>query len=131
MKSIVICGSRRYKKEINEFADGLEKLGVKVYRPYLHLATHEEWNNLRDDQKVYICGGLTYGHFEKIQKADVVFVYNKDEYSGVSTTLELGYAAALHKPIIALMKDNQEGCRDILFENYATTPEELVKLINY
>jgi hypothetical protein len=33
MKSAVICGSKRYRREIAEFAEQLEKLGVLVFEP--------------------------------------------------------------------------------------------------
>ena len=34
--------------------------------------------------------------------ADIVFIYNKNGYAGVSTTLEIGGALMLGKPIYAL-----------------------------
>ena len=51
----------------------------------------------------------------------------KDGYSGVSTTLELGYAMALGKVIYALSEDKEEGCRNVLFREIIKTPEELIK----
>ena len=59
--------------------------------------------------------------------ADVVFVYNKNGYSGVSTTLELGYAVALGKPIYVLSDKDEELCRLVLFREVIKTPKELVK----
>jgi nucleoside 2-deoxyribosyltransferase len=56
-------------------------------------------------------------------------MFNKDGYSGNSTTLELGYATALGKPVYALSDKDTETCRDILFEGYASTPEELIKYL--
>jgi len=70
--------------------------------------------------------GLTHDHFYKIKMADVVFVYNKDGYSGVSTTLEIGSAVVLNKPIYALSNDD-EVCRNVLFREVIKTPEELIK----
>jgi len=61
--------------------------------------------------------------------ADVVFVYNKDGYSGNSTTLELGYAMALGKPIYALSDKDGELCRKVLFRDFFTKPSELVKVL--
>lgn len=126
MKSVVICGSRRFKPEMKEFAEKLKEFGVNVFEPHLHDGK-EEWNNLSDEYKKFTLLGLTHDHFYKIKMADVVFVFNKDGYSGNSTTLEIGCAVALGKPIYALSVDNKEACRDILFKEIIKSPEELIK----
>lgn len=126
MKTVVICGSRRFKPEIREFAKRLKKLGAVVYEPYLH-SGQDEWAKLSDDYKKFVALGLTHDHFYKIQMADVVFVFNKDGYAGNSTTLEIGYAVALGKPIYALNGDDQELCRHVLFREIISSPTELAK----
>ncbi|CAN5318292.1 hypothetical protein BH10PAT1_BH10PAT1_4020 [soil metagenome] len=126
MKSIVLCGSRRFKPEIRKFGATLEKLGVVVYQPYLH-SGQEEWEHLSQDYKNFVALGLTHDHFYKIKMADVVFIYNKGGYSGNSTTLELGYSMALGKPIYAFSDKDEELCRRILFRGIFTKPSELVK----
>ncbi|MEK7183694.1 MAG: nucleoside 2-deoxyribosyltransferase [Patescibacteria group bacterium] len=126
MRSVVICGSRRFKPEIREFAKLLKELGVVVYEPYLH-SGQDEWEQLSEDYKKFIALGLTHDHFYKIKMADVVYVYNKDGYSGNSTTLEIGCAVAMDKPIYALSPDTQELCRNVLFREIITTPAELIK----
>jgi nucleoside 2-deoxyribosyltransferase len=125
MKSVVICGSRRFKPEIREFAKKLKKLGVIVFEPHLHKGK-DEWQKLSDDYKKFVILGLTHDHLYKIRMADVVYVYNKDGYSGNSTTLELGYAIAVGKPIYALSAD-EELCRHVLFREIISSPNELVK----
>ncbi|MCK6462628.1 MAG: nucleoside 2-deoxyribosyltransferase [Candidatus Pacebacteria bacterium] len=104
MKTVVLCGSRRFKPEIREFGKRLKELGVVVFEPYLH-SGQDEWENMSNDYKKFVLLGLTHDHFYKIQMTDVVFVYNKDGYSGNSTTLEIGYAVAAGKPIYALSGD--------------------------
>jgi len=126
MKTLVICGSRRFKPEIREFAKRLQKLGVVVYEPFLH-SGKDEWAKLSDDYKKFVALGLTHDHFYKMQMADVVFVFNKDGYSGNSTTLEIGYAVALGKPIYALSEDSTELCRHVLFRGIISSPSELAK----
>jgi nucleoside 2-deoxyribosyltransferase len=125
MKSLVICGSRRFKPEIREFAKELKDLGIVVYEPYLH-SGQEEWERLSEDYQKFIALGLTHDHFYKIKMADAVFVYNKGGYSGNSTTLEIGYAVASGKPLYALAKDD-ELCRHILFREIISSPQELAK----
>ncbi len=126
MKTVVMCGSCRFKPEIREFAKRLKKLGVVVYEPYLH-SGQDEWAKLSDDYKKFVALGLTHDHFYKIQMADVVFIFNKDGYAGNSTTLEIGYAVALGKPIYALSEDNKELCRHVLFREIISSPTELAK----
>ena len=103
-------------------------MGVVVYSPYLHEGK-DEWNNLSEQYKKFTALGLTHDHFYKVKMADVVFVYNKNGYSGVSTTLELGYAVALGKPIYALSDKDKELCRLVLFRGFIKTPKELIKIL--
>lgn len=128
MKTVVICGSRRFKPEARKFAADLKKLGVIVYEPYFH-SGQEEWASLSEDYKKFIALGLTHDHFYKIKMADVVFVYNKDGYAGNSTTLELGYAMALGKPIYAFSDKDEELCRKVLFRGFFTKSSGLLKVL--
>lgn len=126
MKSVVMCGSRRFKSEMREFAKKLKKLGVVVYEPYLHSGP-DEWEQLSEDYKKFVILGLTHDHFYKIRMADAVFLFNKDGYSGDSTTLEIGYAIAEGKPIYALSGEDKELCRRVLIKEIIDNPEDLVK----
>jgi hypothetical protein len=135
MKSVVICGSQRYKKEIIEFAKQLEHLGVPlVLIPDFRwtrdrmLSAHEA-ERLKSKRYRARLPGVVRGHLHKILKADVCFVYNRKGYIGVNTTLEIGAAAALNKFIFALEPDKSEPCRDILFDKIVSTPEELVEYL--
>ena len=127
MKSIVICGSRRFKNEVKKFTQELQKLGVDVYAPHHH-SGQDDWENLPKEYQKFVALGLTHDHFYKMRMADVVFVYNKGGYSGPSTTLEIGFAVALAKPIYALENDS-ELCRHTLFREIISSPKELSKLL--
>lgn len=126
MKSVVICGSKKFRPQIFKFAKDLIKLGVTVYAPYLHEGK-DEWDALSDQYKKFIALGLTHDHFYKIRMADVVYLFNEDGYSGNSTTMELGYAVALGKPIYALSEKDEEICRKVLVREFIKTPKELLK----
>lgn len=128
MKSVVLCGSRKFKREIRKFEKNLRDKGVVVYSPHLHEGK-DEWSNLSQEYKEFVASGLTYDHFQKIKCADVVYVFNKGGYSGVSTTMEIGYAIALGKTIYAMEKDEKEMCRNILFNDIVRTASQLVKLL--
>ena len=62
--------------------------------------------------------------------ADVIYIYNKDGYAGVSTNIEIGFAMGLNKPIYAFCENDEEPHRKVLFNKIVSTPEELLKLLN-
>ena len=127
MRSVVICGSRRFEKDIRKFAAVLRKKGVMVYEPFLNKNT--KISELTPDLKKFAFLGLTLHHFDFIRKADTVFIFNKAGYMGVSTTLELGFAEALGKPIFALSGNDTESARQVLLGEIVKTPAELIKKI--
>lgn len=135
MKSVVVCGSQRYKEEMIKFAKKLEKLGVPlVLIPDFRWTRKEslaaaESIRLKSARYRLRVPGVVRAHLHKILKADICFVYNKNGYIGVNTTLELGAAAALNKFIFALEPDKSEPCRDILFDKIIATPEELANYL--
>lgn len=126
MKSIVICSSNRFAKEAREFGKKLEKLGIVVFMPHFYQASGGDWSRIHEFDKRFVAMGLTQDHFKKVRMADAVFVYNKDGYAGVSTSMEIGYAAALNKPIYALSDKDPEICRLSLFQGIIKKPQELL-----
>jgi len=128
MKTVCICGSRRFKPEIRAFAKELEDKGIVVFAPYLHEG-EGEWDKLSDQYKKFVALGLTHDHFYKIQMSDVVYIFNKDGYAGNSTTLEIGYAVASEKPLYAMSDKDEEICRHVLFRGFIETPNELVEKV--
>ena len=127
MRSVTICGSSKFAEEARTFAKKLKELGVIVFEPHFYRASGGDWSKISKFDEKFVALGLTHDHFYKIRMADVVFVYNKDGYIGVSTNLEIGYAAALNKPIYAFSDKDPEICRRVLFSGVVNTPEELVE----
>lgn len=125
MRSVVICGSRRFEKEIRKFAKDLRKLGAVVYEPILN--KDRRIDNLPSNLKHFAFLGLTHHHFNFIRRAEVVYLYNKGGYMGVSGTLELGFAEALGKPVYAYSNEDSEPVREVLFDGIVKTPRELAK----
>lgn len=128
MKTVVICGSRRFKPGIREFAAELKSAGVTVFEPFLH-SGGDEWRKLSTDYQKFIVLGLTHDHFYKIKMADVVFVYNEGGYAGPSTTLEIGCAVALGKPIYALSDQDPELCRMVLCRGFFASARDFIPLL--
>jgi len=129
MKSVVICSSSRFAEEVREFSKQLKEKGVMVYEPSLYRASGGDWEKIRDFDKRFVALGLVHDHLHKIRLADVVFVYNKEGYIGNSVTLEIGYALALNKPIYAFCDKDEEKCRKVLFQEFISSPEELIKVL--
>lgn len=138
MKSVVICGSQRYKHEIRGFAEKLRKFGVPIVfepnfeRQRTKMLTVEEKVRLRSKSYRDRVPAMVHEHFDRIRKADVCYVYNKAGYLGINTTLELGFAHGKNMVIYALeperpVEHGGEICRDILFTEIIDKPEELVK----
>lgn len=129
MKSVVVCGSKRYRKEIAAFCKELEKIGVLVFEPSVQQSISEE----AFIQSKYVTDrlfkGLTLEHFDWIRKSEVCYVYNKEDYVGISVTMEMANAAALSKPIIALSPKTGEPLRDTLIDKVVKTPKQLAALL--
>ncbi len=128
MKSVVVCGSRKFKPGIRKFAEELKNAGVIVYEPFLHSGA-DEWAKLSDDYKRFVALGLTHDHFYKIKMADVVFVYNQDGYAGPSTSMELGCAVALGKTVYALSSKDPEMCRLVLFHGFFENAHDFLSVL--
>lgn len=129
MKSVVVCGSKKYADDIAKFCQELEKLGVLVFEPSFHEKFPEDIFIHSDYVTSKLFKGLALEHFNWIQKAEVCYVFNKDDYVGVSVTLEMGYATALGKPIFALSPKAGDPCRDALIDKVVKTPKQLAALL--
>jgi len=81
-------------------------LGVVVFEPNINEPAPEDSFFHSKLITKTIFKGFTLERFDWIRKADVCFIYNKDDYVGASVTLEMGYACALGKTIYALKEKN-------------------------
>lgn len=129
MKSVVVCGSKKYKDEIAAFCHELEALGVLVFEPSFEEVVSEDaaFSSPYITSKVF--KGLTLEHFDWIRKAEVCYVYNPSGYVGTSVTMEMSYASALSLPIFALEADTGEPCRDSLIDRVVPTAKALASLL--
>ncbi len=129
MKSVVVCGSKRYAREIAKFCKELEKLGVLVFEPNFKEPLPENVKLPSENVKQIVFKGLTLEHFDWVRKSEVCFIFNKDDYVGVSVSMEMAYASALGKPIFALSDTTGDPCRDSLIDKVIKTPKELAKIL--
>lgn len=129
MRSVCICASKKYKDEVKQFCAELKKLGVVVFDPNIDEPVMEDSFFHSEKITKIIFKGLTFEHFDWLRKADVCFIYNREDYVGTSVTLEMGYANALGKPLYALSEKTGDPCRDSLIDKVAATSTELVNLL--
>jgi hypothetical protein len=129
MKSVAVCGSKKYRAEIDKFCKDLEKLGVLVFEPNFKDPQPEDKDFSSEHVKQIVFKGLTLEHFDWIRKSEVCFVFNKDNYIGVSVTMEMAYATALGKPVFALSAETGEPARNSLVDKVVKTPKKLASLL--
>ena len=87
--SVMIIGSTRFKKEMEETAWELSRKGWVVWLP---LFRPEDADDI--DESLLEDIGLA-----KIDMVDTVLVFNKDHYIGSSTQKEIEYCKFIKKPM--------------------------------
>lgn len=94
MKVITICGSYKFKKEMDEITEKMALEGncmltpINLTKPNKEAYTKEE---------AMIIGNM---HKEKIKISDAILVVNVNNYIGDSTKREIEYAKSLNKEIL-------------------------------
>ncbi len=63
-------------------------------------------------------------HLERIDRADLIFVFNRDGYLGNSVAMEIGYAYARRKPLYVLTP-----IQDLLLMNLVTAVVSMEALL--
>ena len=92
MKTVTICGSMRFAKQMQDIAVELEtKRGWCVFQPIGDANTELSAEDLK-------C--LAAAHYKKIDLSDAVYIVNIGGYIGNSVTQELLYAKEHGKEII-------------------------------
>jgi len=107
MKSVCIIGSFKFLREMLDLEDKLKEKRVRCFGP-------------RKEPSILRC-------FDKIDKADVVYVVNPNGYVGNSVSADMGYAYAKNKPIYASNPLSDPPLTDLT--RGVLSSEELVKLL--
>ena len=102
MKTITLCGSLRFQKQMMTIAEKMALEGNCILSPVYPVIENYE----RTDEQLRM---LKEAHFKRIKLSDAILVINIDNYIGNSTNLEIEYAKKLGKEIIFytdLIKEN-------------------------
>jgi nucleoside 2-deoxyribosyltransferase len=96
MKSVCICGSFRFYEEMVDLRKALQARGVLCEWP-LPGPRRAPPTMTADEARDAIMH-----HLERMDRAGILFVCNKDGSLGNSVVMEIGYAYARRKPIYVL-----------------------------
>ena len=93
MKTITLCGSLKFQKEMMIIAEKMALDGNCILTPTYPIIenieiTEQQLENLKE------------AHFKRIELSDAILVVNVNNYVGNSTNLEIDYAKKLGKEII-------------------------------
>jgi nucleoside 2-deoxyribosyltransferase len=122
MKSVCICGSFRFYEEMVQLRNTLQARGVRCEWPLPgprrdpHAMTADE---ARD---------VITRHLERMDRAECIFVFNKDGYLGNSVVREIGYAYAQRKPVYALAPIHDQFLMSLV--SAVVSIEELLQLVH-
>ncbi|UCD82523.1 MAG: hypothetical protein JSW26_14185 [Desulfobacterales bacterium] len=99
-----------------KLVDRLKDAGVRVYHPYFHL------NPAEVDADPGLKSKVTIQHFPEIDESEVFYALLPDGYIGCSVTIELTYAYAKRKKIVASEAPAEFAVRPMISE--ICSPEE-------
>lgn len=102
MKTITLCGSLKFQKEMMIVAEKMALKGNCILTPVYPVS-----KNIERTKEQLI--KLKEAHFKRIELSDAILVVNVNNYIGNSTNLEIQYAKKLEKEIIyytEVIKDN-------------------------
>jgi nucleoside 2-deoxyribosyltransferase len=96
MKSVCICGSFRFYDDMVALREALQAQGVPCEWPTPGPRRAPQ-AMAPDEAKEPILQ-----HLQRMDRADLIFIFNKGGYAGNSVLMEIGYAYARRKPVYVL-----------------------------
>jgi hypothetical protein len=108
--AVFIATSKRFYPEAKRLVSKLRAAGVRVHHPYFDLDSDAV------DSDPDVKREVTLRHFPEIDACDVLYALTPDGYAGSSVTIELTYAYARGKRIIASELPAEFALRAIVAE---------------
>lgn len=94
MKVITVCGSYKFKKEMNEITEKMALKGICMLTP-IELTKPNKEAYTKEEALM-----IDKMHKEKIKLSDAILVVNVDGYIGNSTKNEIEFAKSLNKEVL-------------------------------
>jgi len=108
--TVFVATSKRFYGKAIKLVDRLKDAGVKVYHPYFHLNPDEI------DADPGLKSKVTIEHFPEIDESEIFYALLPDGYIGCSVTIELTYAYAKGKKILASEAPAEFAARPMISE---------------
>jgi hypothetical protein len=108
--TVFVATSKRFYGEAQEIVKKLEDAGVKVHHPYFHL------DPAKIDADADLKSRVTIQHFPEIDESDIFYALLPGGYIGCSVTIELTYAYARGKKIVASEAPQEFAVRAMVSE---------------
>ena len=102
MKSVFVVGSRKFYQQIKDAVRKLKRNNIPA------AAVVGKWNGEKGETLEGESAAIQSA-FREIDECDVVYVFSKDGYIGNSVSVEIAYAYARRKELIA-MHDIKDKC---------------------
>ena len=96
MKSVCICGSFRFYDDMVALRDALQAQGIPCEWPTPGPRRAPQAMTPGEAKEAILL------HLQRVDRADLIFMFNKDGYVGNSVIMEIGYAYAQRKPVYVL-----------------------------
>jgi nucleoside 2-deoxyribosyltransferase len=122
MQSVCICGSRRFYEEMVQLRNTFQARGIRCEWP-LPGPRRAPQAMTADEAREAITR-----HQEGMDRADCIFVFNKDGYLGNSVVVEIGYAYARRKPVYLLAPIHDPFLMPLV--SAVVSIEELLQLVH-
>ena len=107
---IFVATSKRFYKEAEGLVDRFKDCGAGVHHPYFHLDPGAVDADPELKRKV------TLQHFPEIDESEIVYALLPGGYIGCSVTIELAYAYAKGKKIVASEPPGEFAVRALVSE---------------
>jgi hypothetical protein len=136
---ILFCGSFKFFEEMKKVQKDLTRAGFKCVLPKFAFGkfSSKKIEEIKENMKKH---GLKDKEFEKIvkvkkrfydelRKCEIVVVFNKSGYIGLSVAAEIGAAYVLNKPVFFLEPPKDHGLKALLkfAKNFQTiSPKKLI-----
>lgn len=92
---IFLATSKKFYRELKDVIEQIQRPGLTIYHPYF------QFDPAQIDQNADVKKRLTLQHFPEIDACDLFFAYLPHGYIGTSVTIELTYAYARGKYVLA------------------------------
>ena len=108
--TVFIATSKRFYQEAERIVNIIKGYGVMVHHPYFHLNPQEV------DSDPALKSKVTLQHFPEIDDSKIFYALLPGGYIGCSVTIELAYAYAKGKKIVASEEPTEFAVRPLISE---------------